>query len=402
MPAPEPEIDDTLQRIGATAAALRAALVPLLHHVAGQPPRPVRLTRGLGLDKSLASRLVQATRAGTDAGLLHAVPSPTGLRILIERARGHAEVTALEQAVDDFDALLATLPGGRQALDARLGAGAAPIHERREQIARQASFKAVSFLFGHYCETLTTALVVTPSARRGWLDFIEVHRRIGLQRVVPGAALPLLSVLPQHPGQKSRQAAMADLAGREDAAQPSDFILAEGSDAAADVRIEREGGVSTFVLGGAGRLPARLTTGLRILRAERRDVETPHAVLRTYMLHLPCRTLVRDVFVDDAVWPDARPLIDFYLPGPSGSPPVQATPGQPHLRRLNLTARIEQLPAGAAALELADVADQRPTLESAFARAGVDAARLRGWRCRMAYPLPLVEMQIALRFGSKA
>src|SRR5204862_3915668 len=132
--------------------ALRDALSPLLDALAGNPPRPVRLMRSVGLDKSLASRLVQAARAESDSQFLHLLPSPTGLRILAERARGQVEAAsalpAFERAVDAFAALLDALPGGRQALDARLGEGHLSIRERREQMARQASFKAVSFLFG--------------------------------------------------------------------------------------------------------------------------------------------------------------------------------------------------------------------------------------------------------------
>jgi hypothetical protein len=93
-----------------------------------------------------------------------------------------------------FETLLDRLPGGRQALDARMGESSSAIREKREQMARQASFKAQSFLFGHYCETLTTALFVLPSAQPGRVDVIEVHRRIGLQRLTPTMAVPLLSV----------------------------------------------------------------------------------------------------------------------------------------------------------------------------------------------------------------
>ncbi|MFY9509817.1 MAG: hypothetical protein WAQ05_02440, partial [Rubrivivax sp.] len=197
-------------------------------------------------------------------------------------------------------------------------------------------------------------------------------------------------------------AAVADLAGRVQAGRPEDFILDDGDGLPPALEILQEGGLSTFVLGAAAtRLPSRISTGLRILHCERLTVAAAYVLLRTYMLHLPCRTLVRDCFVADGVWPDALPQIDFYLPGPTGSPPVELEPGKPHLRRLNLTARIEQLPRGAAALELAGVADQRPTLERAMARAGLQIDGFRGWRCRMAYPVPLVEMQLAFRFAGR-
>jgi hypothetical protein len=57
-----------------------------------------------------------------------------------------------------------------------------------------------------------------------------------------------------------------------------------------------------------------------------------------------------------------------YLPSPSGTPGFSADPAAPHLRRLNLTTRIEQLPTGAQALELGGVADQRAAVEAVLTR----------------------------------
>jgi hypothetical protein len=140
--APELDADPSPPVLDAVAAALRGSLTPLLQALAGIPPRPMRLMRGPGLDKSLASRLVQATRADNDQEFLHRVPSPTGLRILLEKARGQVDARLLDrtaEAVERFEALLDTLPGGRQTLDAHLGEHSGGIRERREQIARQAS-----------------------------------------------------------------------------------------------------------------------------------------------------------------------------------------------------------------------------------------------------------------------
>lgn len=395
------------ERIAAVAADLRASLTPLLAQLAGTPPRPYRLTQGLGLDKSLASRLVQAVRTDSDLDLLHQVPSPTGLRMLLERAAGHASVAPLRAAglaVRRFEELLDTLPGGRQALDAQMGEASGAIRERREQMARQASFKAQSFLFGHFCETLTTAMILLPSATPGRVDVVEVHRRIGLQRLVPSMPLPLLSVR-----------AEADPGGPAPAMVPLDDHPAAGRDAGVtayvvpsahplpELDVVDEAGMTTFVLpaGPSVAMPTRLTTAWRVLRALPLTPEADWLTLRNYMLHTPCRTLVRDLYLAPGLWPDAQPQIGFFLPGPSGSPLVTVEPGRPHLRRLNLSLRIEQLPAGLPGLELEGVSDQAPTLQAALERAGVDAATLRGWRCHMAYPLPLVEMQLAVRFGGR-
>ena len=392
-------------RIASVASMLRACLTPLVHALAGDPPRPMRLTQGPGLDKSLASRIVQAVRTHDDHEFLHTVPSPTGLKILIQQAAGLADTSLLrdmEAAVKRFESLIDALPGGRQTLDAQMGEASSTIRERREQIARQASFKAQSFLFGHFCETLTTSLFVVPSAAPGMVDVIEVQRRVGLQRAAASVALPLLSVHTAQPGRDDAPQVLP-LGRAEPSAQPDDYLIAAGcSQPPPDLQVQAEGATTIFVLrpGHDSPIPARVTTAFRVLRAEPIAQDAPWLSLRTYMLHTPCRTLVRDIHIAHGVWPDARPDVGFYLPGPSGTPPVRIEPGQPHLRRVNLTAHIEQLPPGARALDLDGVSDQRLAVAAALARAGIDAAPFRGWRCRMSYPVPLIEMQFALHFAA--
>lgn len=397
-------------RESAVAAALRQALTPLLDALAGQPWRPVRLMRKVGLDKSLASRLVQAARAESDSQFLHLLPSPTGLRILIERSRGEPAagpwLPAFERAVDDFAGLLDALPGGRQALDARLGEGSSSIRERREHMARQASFKAVSFLFGHYCETLATTMFLFPSADGGQVDAIEVHRRLGLRRITPGTPLPLLSLYaPPDPALLAGAPRVTTVDGVPAGASSSDdahrYFIAEGSSLPLPpLEVEREGNSSTFVLGPQAPepLPARLTTALRIAGIEPAQPPGDHIALRNYMLHTPCQRLVREVYLAEGLWAGARPQIGFYLPGPTGAPVAVPQPGVPHYRRLHLSAVIEPLPLGPAGMALTGVPDHAGVLGVVLRRAGLGELGFRGWRCQTTYPVPLVEMQLGFSF----
>lgn len=383
------------------AAELRGALVPLLQTVAGTPPRPVRLVQALGLDKSLASRLVIATRSDSDDDFLHQVPSPTGLRILLQRTEGVVDESLrrdLAAAVQRFETLLDTLPGGRQALDAHLGQQAPAIRDRREAMARQAAFKSVSFLFGHYGELLTTALFLRPGDTPGTVDAMEVHRRVGLQRLAPGMALPLLSVHATAPAVGDPAAALAPLGGPPGSQDPSDYLLPEGC-TPTHPALERvtEAALCTFVLpADLATLPARLTTAWRVLRAAPLAPPGPWLLLRNHLLHSPCRTLVRDVFLADGLWPGARPEAAFSLPGPAGTPPVFTPPDQPSLRRINLNARFDALPPGDAGFELPAQRDHGGLLRLALQRAGWPPTAWRGWRCEMAYPVPLVEMQVGV------
>lgn len=395
--------------LAVAAQALRHGVVPLIEALAGEPPRPSRLVRLAGLDKSMASRLAQAARAQTDAELLHLLPSPAGLRMLLERAaQAGLPATLLPPAaaaVEQFQQLIDTLPGGRQALDARIGEHSDQVRQKREHMARQAVFKAQSFLFGHYCDTLTTALFLLPSRTPGLLDMVEVHRRIGLHRVRPGAPVPVLSVhaasgSPQEQDPQPQGPAMATLEGDPASAEMADYLVPEASSSPLPpLRIEREGPLATFILDGSDDppTPARLTTALRILRVEPAQPAEAFVALRNYLLHLPCARLVRDLYLAPGVWPGATPRVDFFLPGPPGVMLPAARAGQPrqrHYRELPLSATLQPLPASPRAFDLAGVPDQRSALEAALRRTGAAAEGWRGWRCDMPYPLPLVDMHL--------
>lgn len=391
--------------IAAVAAELRARLTPLVWALAGTPPRPVRLMRGIGLDKSLAGRLVQATRAGSDMEFLHTVPSPTGLRILLDKGRAHAAADAdlvrgAALAVDRFEALLDALPGGRQALDARMGDSSTSIREKREHMARQASFKAVSFLFGHYCETLTTTLFIVPSAAGETVDLVEIHRRIGLHRLSTTASVPLLSLQARAEGDIPQGPFIASVDGDATTRRPEDFLIAAASSSPLpELRVIDEGPMLTFVLDPAAQTLALLTSAFRVGRVDTVKQAASFVALRNYLLHTPCRTLVRDIYLAEGLWPDAQLQIDFSLPGPSGSPAVALEPGKANHRRVNLTCRIEQPPLGAHAFEMPGIADQSAVTRALLVRAGLAASGYRGWRCVMSHPVPLIEMQVAFSFA---
>src|SRR5499427_8223096 len=110
-------------RIEASGRELRRAITSVLEAVAGPRPRPTRVARAIGLDKSLASRLVRSVRATSDMDLMHFVPSPGGLHIFADLALRHADpasVDHLRAAADRFSELLDAAPGGRAAIGAQI------------------------------------------------------------------------------------------------------------------------------------------------------------------------------------------------------------------------------------------------------------------------------------------
>src|SRR4030095_1958883 len=123
------------------------ALTPVLEAVAGARLRPTRISRAIGLDKSLGSRLVRAVQTSSDLDLMNLVPSPLGLRIFADLATRYADPASIGNLLavtERFEELLDTVPGGRASIDAQLSESSQVALRKREHLAKQDSFKAMS------------------------------------------------------------------------------------------------------------------------------------------------------------------------------------------------------------------------------------------------------------------
>src|SRR5262249_41682181 len=147
-------------------------------------------------------------------------------------------------------------------------------------------------------------------------------------------------------------------------------LIAEASSAPLpELSVVHEGSMTTFVLDpalppeDAPRMPDRITSAFAIRNVDRLAVSASYSVVRSYMLHTPCHRLGPPRVLPHGLGPDALPEVAFWLPGPSGSPAVMLEPDKPHHRQVNLTARIEQLPRGAAAFDVEGLPDQRAAIE---------------------------------------
>jgi len=367
--------------------------------VAGPRPRPTRVSRAIGLDKSLASRLVRAVQATSDLDLMHLVPSPAGLHILADsaaRLADPASIGNLLSATERFEELLDSVPGGRAAIDAQISESSHMALEKRERIAKQASFKSMSFLLGHFCDVLTTTLFLVPSPNGRRVDGIEIHRRVGLRRMRPSTPLALLSHWTE-PGDAADENAISfdTIEGDLGASRPKGFLLPEFStQPLPEFEIVRDGEMTTMVLAGDPSInaPSQLTSAFLIRNAwPVEPVSKLHSV-RGYVLHMPCRQLVRDVFVAESLYTDATPRISFVLPGPRAATRPPRLRGPRHFTEVELTTSIEQLPDGPQAFTVPGVTNHGAAVRHVLERTGHGMTRFRGWRCSITYPVPLIEM----------
>ena len=390
---------DLRLRIEVTGRELRRAISTVLEAVAGPRPRPTRVARAIGLDKSLASRLVRSVRATSDMDLMHFVPSPGGLHIFADLARKHADPASIEHlraAADRFAELLDVVPGGRASIDAQIAESSRVALEKREHIAKQASFKAMSFLLGHFCDVLTTSLFLVPSSNGRRVDGIEIHRRLGLRRMRPSTPLALLSFWGDvSDAMKENAIALETVDGETGGSNPMAFLLPEySSQPLPELDVVRDGDMTTLVLGAnsAGQAPTQLTSVFRIRNGWPLKPEERTQSLRGYVLHTPCREVVRDVYIAESLYTDSSPQVSFELPGPRVAVRAPRPDGQRHFSEVDLTSSIQQLPLGPEPWDLPGVANQSAVVRHVLERTGHRMTRFRGWRFAMTYPLTLVEM----------
>lgn len=390
---------ELLPRIEAMGRELRQAIAGVLEALDGPRPRPTRVSRAIGLDKSLASRFVRSVRSASDLDLMHLVPSPAGLHILADLATHHVDPAAIGRllaASERFQALVESVPGGRAAIDAQISESSPEALEKREHIAKQASFKSMSFLLGHFCDVLTTTLFLVPSPNGQRVDGIEIHRRVGLRRMRPSTPLALLSVWTE-PDDAGLENAIAfdTLDGERGSSNPSAYLLPEFStQPLPQLDVVRDGEMTTLVLAGnpAVSAPAQLTSVFRIRNGWPRMPEARVHTLRGYVLHVPCRQLVRDVFIAESLYESCVPRVSFILPGPRAATRPPREDGERHFTEVDLTTSVQPLPAGPQSYSVRDVPSHGEAVRHVLERAGHADTRFRGWRCSITYPVPLIEM----------
>lgn len=168
----------TVHELSAEGTSLVSALRLVLDSLpAGLGEAGTReLARGLGVDKSLASRVLSALRAEDPLAALAQMPGPVPLRELLRAARkkgaAATAVSRAEAALEAYSTTLKTRFEDRSGLDAVLSAALPEARRRFEITARQAVFRGVSAIKGISTEVSSVSFVMHPgsSAETGLTD----------------------------------------------------------------------------------------------------------------------------------------------------------------------------------------------------------------------------------------
>ncbi|QDV05227.1 hypothetical protein Poly30_07230 [Planctomycetes bacterium Poly30] len=158
---------------------------------------PKRAADHIGQTVPMASRILKALSASSPVGALHLFPGPAPLKRWVKAAgRKGAEAGTLKtalDAVDEFEALIATEGGDRAALDAQLVAWLPEARRTLELRRRQAVFRGLSELEGASCTLDLSTMILRPSADGQRVDLCCIQARTGIVALRPGTGIKFVT-----------------------------------------------------------------------------------------------------------------------------------------------------------------------------------------------------------------
>lgn len=379
------------ERVG---AILRSALEEVVHSISGPTPRPAHLITRVGLDKTIAGRIIQTIRAPDALSALMRCPASNGLGIFIRAAKlagTRAEsIAKAEEAIASLERLLTRFPRGRTGLDAAISGWIPEAREQGERIARQSAFKAMSFIFGHQSEATLASTFLKPSADGQKLDVAFVGGQFGLRRLRVGEPFSVFGrrLFPQvETGASNMNPTTLD--GHPVGDAPS--LLDE------------------FCIPNAPKLELVKTKDqiLFVLPADFPEINEPISLVLAHaqasnwcrfaspkrreewlsvLVRCPTRVLINDTFIRDDVYPGVEPIVTTHIVGMTPLPASERDPAFP-LDEVHLKIESGWIDGHMRDIGTGDIPRYPELISDVFRRTGEDPRRYRIHRLRMHYPV---------------
>ncbi len=384
--------EDIEIKITAVARDLAANLRAVIDAVPGQPNRPNEIARTLGLNRDISGRVLLATRAHEPMAVAHIIPGPEPLRRLL-KAAGRRGVPAnllqqAEEAVRRFDRLIRDDAGDRAALDAIISTWLPEAREKYELAHRQSVFKGISHLKGAMAETWMNSTIVVPSPEDACKhDVTLIHGAIGMRRLRPDVRVKFGYSAMSATSMQWRPGEGGTVAPHDAGSLRLDDYLTSPP-AKLDARRAGEGVVYMLAENGVGPSAARdmIVAEHHPAALDRFATTDPPQLKGMFVAPaIPSRTLVFDALLHEDVYPGADPTLIVHDAAIEGmayiNDPVRA------FDRVSTGDSIEFLGKGASRFLTTEIPNYVEMLRHVCDVLGFDAQRLRGYRCRIQYPV---------------
>ncbi len=192
--------------------------------------RPVQLTQRLGLNKSLASRVVRAIHEEDALHALRGIPTPQGLQLIHKAAKSEgatpSALARLDEATGEYSKLLSEFTGGRTDLEATLAGWLPDLRVRAERDARRSVFRGMTTLAGTRASAIYNSVYLLPSQDdpRG-VDSALVTVRQDVRRLQYGAEILVMRLVTEEKEDWRDQRRTLD--GGKLSNDPRDLLVAE-------------------------------------------------------------------------------------------------------------------------------------------------------------------------------
>ncbi|MFN7020986.1 MAG: hypothetical protein ACK4WH_06620 [Phycisphaerales bacterium] len=384
-----PQTDPEIQVVSEASERLGRSLSTLIGAVAEHPCRPSDLSRVLGINKDLASRVVNAVTIADPLASAYAMPGPAPLRTLVQSAKRRGAALPLieeaDSAIDAYERMLAEQVGDKTGLDALIGAWLPEAREEVDVTARQLVYRGTSLVKGLVADAAVVSFLVHRSATDPErCDTAMIGGWVGLRRLRPRIPMRFIARLVHVKGQPGP---MFDAAGD----QFYDRFMERFSDQPLPVTVRQSMDRREYWLDDRGvgpRSSSRVFLN-EIYRSNHpfsRPIELK-SPLRFFFsgIDVPVKVLVLDVLVASDVWVGRDPELRVYETAANGT----ADPNDLS-RDIDLMApptAIRSLGSGIDRFRSALIPNYPEMLQSVIEAHGWRDSHFRGYRCQVEYPL---------------
>ncbi len=388
MPETLPKSDHEVEIVTAASQRLGRSLAALLDVVAGTPCRPSEVSRILGVNKDVASRVVNAVSTADPLASAYAMPGPAPLRTLVRGARRRGApspvVEEADQAIDAFERMLSEHVGDKTGLNALIGAWLPEARDEVDVTARQLVYRGASLIKGLVADVAVVSFIVHRSATDPDVcDTAMIGGWGGLRRIRPRVPMRFIARMVHSRNQPAR---MFDAAG-----DPFyDRFMTRFSDHPLPVTIRQAVDRREYWLDDRGVGP-RSSTRVFVTELYRSNhpctpPRSEDAYLRFFFsgIDIPIKALVLDVLVATDVWPGCDPELRIYETAANGT----ANPND-RSRDLDLMDRptsIRSLGTGIERFRSSLIPNYSEMLQEIVGAHGWSGSMFRGYRCQIEYP----------------
>lgn len=222
------ESDSFEATITRLASALRALLQDCMPIRPGGPLTEAELVTHFGLDRSVVGKVIRSLRCRSAEEFLHEIPSPDGLRLIVDAAAARGSVSpdlaaSMRTDIDRFAAFVSSYPGKRRAFLLRLASQLPRRREAADLAARRAMTRAAAELLGYRVHTAIATMVVFDGDDPERFDTIHAFGKHGLERTRADGPPIIAGSLRTGPKGPKRGYAPADPS--KDPADPSSSLM---------------------------------------------------------------------------------------------------------------------------------------------------------------------------------